>query len=237
MRGRKSAQVTEKIAALYARVSSVEQAESGHSLRAQTSRLKAYALGTERVISEEYVDDGYSAGNIRRPALQRLLDDVKQGRISAIFVTKLDRLSRSLSDLLELVRLFEKHNVALVSASESVDTSNAAGRMMLQLLGSFAEFEHQRGGERTREVLADRRLRGKVYSRVAPFGYARLNDELREDVREQQALATMRLMRSDGASYRQIASWLTENGYQAKGAAWYGSSVRAILTSAMNATI
>jgi site-specific DNA recombinase len=105
MRGRKAQIVTDRKAVAYLRVSTQEQAANGSSLEAQRNRLQALAIGTERRIDDTYCDDGYSAGSLRRPALQRLLSNIRSGAISALHVTKLDRLSRSLADLLELVHL------------------------------------------------------------------------------------------------------------------------------------
>lgn len=101
MRGRKAQIITERKTVAYLRVSTQEQAANGSSLEAQQNRLQALATGTERHISEVYRDDGYSAGSLRRPALQRLLADIRSGTISALYVSKLDRLSRSLADLLD----------------------------------------------------------------------------------------------------------------------------------------
>ena len=100
---------------------------------------------------------------------------------------------------------------------------------MLSMLGAFAEFERARISERIADVAFDLRSRRQVYSRYAPFGYKRLGSELVPDPTEQAALTTMRRMHDDGASYRQIAAWLTETGVQPKGQAWYASSVRDVL--------
>lgn len=238
MRGRKARIATEdRRIAGYVRVSHAEQVENGHSLEAQRNRLSAYAAGTERELNEFYCDEGYSAGTLRRPALQRLIVDVKAGLIGTIMVSKLDRLSRSLIDLLDLVRLCEKHDVALVSASESIDTSTPAGRMMLQLLGVFAEFERGRISERIADVLADKRQRGQVYSRNVPFGYRRLGSELVADDKQQAELAIMKRMHGEGASLRQIAAYLNGKGVRTNngGKKFYAQTVKQILSSRASA--
>lgn len=234
MRGRKAVPaVALRRRAGYCRCSHIEQVEGGLTLEVQQSRLRAYAVGTGTTLDDFYIDAGISAGTMKRPELQRLLEAVSRGEIEAIYVTKLDRLSRNLSDLLEMVRLFDRHCVSLVSASESIDSSGAAGRMMLQLLGVFAEFERGRTSERIREVLGERRRVRKAYSRCTPFGYTRFGDKLVENEQQQSALADARRMKADGASLRQIAKRLTELGVCTNngGKQWYAETVRQILFS------
>jgi len=235
MRGRKGKVHRERIAVAYVRVSTREAAQEGHSLAAQESRLRALAQGQGTELGHVFVDAGFSAKNLKRPAVRELLAAIERGEVSALYVTKLDRLCRSLVDLLGIVRLCEKHNVALVSASEAIDTGSPAGRMMLSMLGAFAEFERARISERIADVAFDLRSRRQVYCRHEPFGYKRNGSTLVSDPQEQAALVTMRRMHNDGASYRQIAAWLTETGVKSKGQAWYASSVRDVLRSRMNA--
>ena len=181
------------------------------------------------------IDGGFSARSLKRPAVRDLLASIERGEVEAVYIAKLDRLCRNLADLLAIVKLCERHDVALVSASEHIDTGSPAGRMMLSMLGAFAEFERARISERIRDIAFDKRQQRKVYSRNTPFGYWRDGGDLREDAREQSALATMRKMQHDGASLRQIAAWLTKQGYEPKGAEWYAASVKAVLESRMNA--
>jgi site-specific DNA recombinase len=235
MRGRKAKVYCEKVPMAYARVSTREQSTEGHSLAAQEARLRSLAQSQGVELGRVFVDAGYSAGTLKRPAVRDLLAAIERGEVSALYVTRLDRLCRSLADLLGIVRLCEKHNVALISASESIDTGSPAGRMLVSMLGAFAEFERARIAERIADVAFDLRSRRKVYCRHQPFGYKRDGSTLVPDARQQAALATLRHMHSEGASYRQMAAWLTENGIQPKGRAWYASSVRDILRSRMNA--
>ncbi len=235
MRGRKSKVHHERIAAGYVRVSTREQTTEGHSLGAQESRLRALAAGQGVELGRVFVDAGYSAGTLKRPAVRELLAALQRGEVTALYVTRLDRLCRSLADLLAIVKLCEKHAVALISASEAIDTGSPAGRMMLSMLGAFAEFERARISERISDVAFDLRSRRQAYCRYEPFGYKRQGADLVLDSTEQAALVTMRRMHDDGASYRQIAQWLTENGIRPKGQAWYASSVRDVLRSRMNA--
>jgi site-specific DNA recombinase len=235
VRGRKSKTEQVRIAAGYVRVSTREQSTEGHSLAAQETRLRTLAAAQGVELGRVFVDAGYSAGSLKRPAVRELLAAIERGEVSALYVCKLDRLCRNLADLLGIVRLCEKHSVALVSASEAIDTGSPAGRMMLTMLGGFAEFERARISERIADVAFDLRTRRQVYCRHEPFGYKRDGSTLVSDAVEQSALVVMRRMHDDGASYRQIASWLTENGVKPKGQAWYASSVRDVLRSRMNA--
>jgi site-specific DNA recombinase len=238
MRGRKARrEETQRMTVAYIRVSTVEMAESGHSLAAQKNRLQAFAIGTDRELGVTFEDDGYSAGSLKRPALQSLLTAIENNGVASVLVTKLDRLSRNLADLLQLVRLFERYDVALVSASEAIDTGTPSGRMLLQLLGVFAEFERGRIGERTRDVLSDRRRQRKVYSRNTPFGYRSEGELLVRDREQQLALEMAGKMFSDGASLRMIAAALTDSGVKPNGGGsrWWPESVRQILRSRMSA--
>jgi site-specific DNA recombinase len=236
MRGRKSKIERERIAAAYVRVSTREQSTEGHSLAAQETRLRSLAESQGVALGRVFIDAGQSAGTLERPAIRELLAAIERGEISALYICKLDRLSRNLEDLLGIVRLCKNHNVALVSASEAIDTGSPAGRMMISMLGGFAEFERARISERIADVAFDLRRQGKVYCRHAPFGYRRDGKTLLAHPMEQAALATMRQMHANGASYRQIATMLTERGVQPKGRAWYAASVRDVLRSRMNAT-
>lgn len=140
--------------AIYIRVSTDEQALKGNSLAEQEERLRAYchAMELEGVI-EPFIDDGYSAGSMKRPALTRMLKMARNNELSMVIITKIDRLCRNLKDLLLLVDELDEIQCGFASAGERFDTSTAAGRMVLQILGAFAEFERGRNRERVRENL------------------------------------------------------------------------------------
>ena len=135
MRGRKSKVSRDRIAAGYCRVSTREQSVDGHSLGAQESRLRSLALGQGLSLGRVFVDAGYSAGTLKRPAVRELLAAIQRGEVSSLYVCKLDHLCRNLADLLGIVKLCERYDVALVSASEAIDTGSPAGRMMLSMSG------------------------------------------------------------------------------------------------------
>ncbi|MDR7319677.1 site-specific DNA recombinase [Brevibacillus nitrificans] len=157
--------------ALYCRVSTDEQAREGVSLDEQQERLKAYcrAMGwNEDVVL--FIDDGYSAKSTERPQLTKLLSEIKEGNVSKIMVTKLDRVSRRLLDLLMLIDLFMEYNVAFISISESFDTNTPSGRLTLQVLGAVAEFERERIRERVFENMHHAANQGKWLTQ-SPYGY------------------------------------------------------------------
>lgn len=102
-----------------------------------------------RLISKHYDDCGFSGGNMNRLALQELFDDIKAGNVDMVVVYKIERLSRSLFNLSKIVELFDKHGVSFVSVTQSFNTSNSSGRLMLNILLSFAQFEREITGEKS----------------------------------------------------------------------------------------
>jgi DNA invertase Pin-like site-specific DNA recombinase len=216
----------------YARVSTDEQASQGVSLAAQEARIRAYAVAQARELDEMIVDAGQSAKTLQRPGIARILAAIRAGEIEALIVLKLDRLTRSTRDLADLLELAAKHDVALVSLSESLDTSTAAGRMVVSMLGVVAQWEREAISERTAAALGHKRAQGKVYGST-PFGYRREGDRLIPEPVEQDALAEMIRLDRAGASYREIARMLETRGILARkgGSTWHACSVRSVLRS------
>lgn len=219
--------------ALYARVSTEDQAREGVSLEAQVARLRAYCEamrpGEEvRVVIEQ----GVSAKSLDRPALAELLADCKAKRVSTIVCLKLDRLTRSVRDLADLLDLFEKCGVALCSLSESLDTSTASGRLMLNLLASVSQWEREAIAERTSFALAHKRRVGLVYG-PTPFGYRRVGNALVRDDEQYAVLQKIREMRAEGQSLRRVVAWLNENGVKTPrgSSTWFVNTLHQVLTS------
>jgi len=162
--------------AVYTRKSSEEGLDMDfNSLDAQRESCEAY-ISSQRaegwsLVSDRYDDGGFSGGTLDRPALKRLLADVKAGKIDVIVVYKIDRLSRSMLDFLNLVELFERHGVTFVSVTQSFNTKDAMGRMALNILVTFAQFERELIGERIRDKVAASRRRGKWMGGWTPLGY------------------------------------------------------------------
>ena len=136
---------------IYVRVSTEEQAQEGYSIRAQEEKLRDYARIKDWLVYKIYIDDGISGKNITdRPAIIEMIEDVKNGNIKNVLVFKIDRLTRSVADLISLVELFNGHECAFNSLTESIDTHSATGRMFIKILGIFAEFERENIAERAR---------------------------------------------------------------------------------------
>lgn len=160
--------------AAYVRVSTNAQAEEGYSIDIQTEKLKTYI--TQIVGSNNYklyVDDGYSGSTLDRPAMQRLIADVKDNKIKGVYVVKLDRLSRSQKDTLYLIEdVFLSHDVFFMSLNESFDTSTPFGRAMVGILSVFAQLERENIFERTRGGMQKRVESGLwMGGGRVPFGY------------------------------------------------------------------
>lgn len=219
--------------AIYGRVSTDEQAREGISLDEQRERLRAYcrAIGWTGDISE-YIDDGYSAKNMERPALQQLLHDVGEHSVSKLVVTKLDRLSRRLIDLLQLIELVTKHNVSFTSTTESFDTDTPSGRLTLQVLGAVAEFERERIRERVVENMRYA-ARGGKWLTQHPYGYRIEDKEL--VVYEPEARHVRRIFSlylNDGLGYFAIAKRLNEEGLPSRNnKEWSIRAIKLLLTN------
>src|SRR6266849_3124113 len=129
-----------------------------NSLHAQREGCEAYIRSQHgegwRLIETAYDDGGLSGGTMERPALRRLLDDIAQGRIDTVVVYKVDRLTRSLMDFAKIVELFDRHGVSFVAVTQQFNTTTSMGRLTLNILLSFAQFEREVIGERVRDKIA-----------------------------------------------------------------------------------
>src|SRR5206468_11922747 len=162
--------------AIYTRVSTDHGLEQDfNSLDAQHDAAQAYIRSQAHagwtLIRSRYDDGGYSGGSTDRPALQRLLSDVKAGRIDVIVVYKVDRLTRSLADFAKLVELFDGHGMSFVSVTHQFNTTTSMGRLTLNVLLSFAQFEREVTSERIRDKIAASKRKGLWVGGMAPLGY------------------------------------------------------------------
>jgi site-specific DNA recombinase len=162
--------------AIYTRKSTEHGLEQEfNSLDAQRDACEAYiksqaSLGW-RALPQHYDDPAYSGGNLDRPALQRLLKDVDAGRVDAIVVYKIDRLTRSLSDFAKLVEAFDARSISFVAVTQQFNTTTSMGRLTLNVLLSFAQFERELSSERVRDKVAASRRKGKWTGGTVPLGY------------------------------------------------------------------
>ena len=162
--------------AIYTRVSTDQGLEQDfNSLDAQYDASQAYIRSQAHagwaLLRAKYDDGGFSGGNTERPALQRLLEDVGGGKIDVIVVYKVDRLTRSLADFAKLVELFDKHNVSFVSVTQQFNTTTSMGRLTLNVLLSFAQFEREVTSERIRDKISASKRKGLWVGGMAPLGY------------------------------------------------------------------
>ena len=162
--------------AVYTRKSSEEGLEQEfNSLDAQREACEAY-IASQRsegwvVVRDQYDDGGISGGTLDRPALQRLLSDIEDGLIDVVVVYKIDRLSRSLMDFSKLVEVFDRNNVTFVSVTQSFNTTTSMGRLTLNILLSFAQFEREVTAERIRDKVKASRMKGIFMGGTPPYGY------------------------------------------------------------------
>ena len=162
--------------AIYTRVSTDQGLEQDfNSLDAQYDASQAYIRSQAHagwtLVRSKYDDGGFSGGNTDRPALQRLLEDVQAGKIDIIVVYKVDRLTRSLADFAKLVELFDRHGVSFVSVTQQFNTTTSMGRLTLNVLLSFAQFEREVTSERIRDKVAASKRKGLWVGGMAPLGY------------------------------------------------------------------
>jgi site-specific DNA recombinase len=182
--------------AIYTRKSSEEGLEQEfNSLDAQREACTAY-ISSQRsegwvALAGQYDDCGVSGGTLDRPALKQLLADIESGRVDVVVVYKIDRLSRALMDFAKLVEIFDRHNVTFVSVTQAFNTTTSMGRLTLNILLSFAQFEREVIGERIRDKIAASRKRGMWMGGVVPLGYQVIARKL---VIEEKEAGTVRMI-------------------------------------------
>jgi len=162
--------------AIYTRKSSEEGLDQDfNSIQAQREAGEAYIRSQAHegwVLAPDHYDDGgFSGGNMERPALKSLMEDVRAGKIDIVVIYKIDRLTRSLTDFARLAETFDQHKVSFVSVTQQFNTTNSMGRLMLNVLLSFAQFEREITGERIRDKIAASKKKGMWMGGPVPIGY------------------------------------------------------------------
>lgn len=168
--------MSKKICAIYTRKSTDERLDMEfNTLDAQREACESYILSQRsegwRASQDYYDDGGYSGGSLDRPALTRMIEDIKSGKINIVVVYKIDRLTRSLADFSKLVDVFDDYGVTFVSVTQSFNTTTSMGRLTLNVLLSFAQFEREVSGERIRDKIAASKRKGMWMGGMAPIGY------------------------------------------------------------------
>src|SRR5881409_3226149 len=193
--------------AIYTRVSTDQGLEQDfNSLDAQYDASQAYIRSRAHagwaLLRGKYDDGGFSGGDTDRPALQRLLGDVSAGKVDVIVVYKVDRLTRSLADFAKLVELFDQHNVSFVSVTQQFNTTTSMGRLTLNVLLSFAQFEREVTSERIRDKIAASKRKGLWVGGPLPLGYHMKGDKIAvvEDEAERVRLIYRRYLELGGVN-------------------------------------
>lgn len=217
----------------YPRVSTEEQAGSGVSLQAQASKIRQYAELHDLELVEMIEDPGASAKSLDRPGLKRVFEYLDSGRADGVVIAKLDRLTRSVADLDRLINWYfgETGGKQLFSVADSIDTRTAAGRMVLNILMTVAQWERETICERTQAAMDHKRVKGERLGTI-PYGFRLGPDgkKLEPFPSEMKVIGLMRLYRDTGLSFRAIARELDSIGIPSRsGSSWASSTIAQLL--------
>jgi DNA invertase Pin-like site-specific DNA recombinase len=224
--------------AIYTRKSTDENLDTDfNSLDAQREAGEAYIVSQREqgwiALRDRYDDAACSGGTLDRPALQRLLRDIEAGKVDCIVCYKVDRLSRSLLDFAKLVEVFDRHGVTFIAVTQAFNTTTSMGRLTLNMLLSFAQFEREVIGERIRDKVAASKQRGMFMGGTPPLGYDVVEKKLVVNPAEADLVreiftrfvasggATTRLARDLNAEGKTTKAWTTKDGTVRAGAAWH----------------
>lgn len=219
--------------AIYARVSTTNQAQEGYSIDGQLSALSSYCDAKGWHVHDTYTDAGHTGSNMDRPALQRLLLDISRKKVDAVLIYKLDRLSRNVRDTLYLAKdIFEANGISFISLSENIDTSTAMGALFLTLLSAIAEFEREQITERMQMGKVGRAKSGKAMSWVVPpFGYDYIDDGYAVNEFEAQLVREMFDYYIKTSSVTALVVKLNDEGHIGKDIDWTYRTVKQTLTN------
>lgn len=225
----------------YIRVSTEEQAKEGISLDTQKDRISAFAHAKGWQLGELYQDEGFSAKNLNRPAVQRLIEAAGNGFFDVVIIYKLDRLTRNVRDLGYLIEdVFERNGIGFTSVQDSFDSTTASGKLILNVLGSVAQWERDIISERTKDSL-QYKLENGEYLGAPPLGFRAEGKDLQKVDQELQVIQRIRELRGNGRkrlSLAGIARRLNQEGWQSKrGGRFYHSTVSYILRNRRYATV
>ncbi len=207
--------------AIYTRKSSEEGLELEYnSLHAQRDAAEAFIQSQKhegwKVIKQAYDDGGISGGHMERPALQQMLGDLKAGKIDVVVVYKVDRLSRSLADFAQMMKVFDNHEVSFVSVTQQFNTSSSMGRLTLNVLLSFAQFEREVTGERIRDKIALSKKKGRWTGGVPPLGYDAEGGKLKINAEETEVVKQCFQLYLESSGLIETVNKLNERGLTTK---------------------
>lgn len=192
-----------------------------NSLDAQEDACKAYISSQTfngwQFTGKVYSDGGFSGGTMERPALKELLADLEEHRFDILVVYKIDRFSRSLCDFTNMTRMFEENHASFVSVTQNIDTSNAMGKMILNVLMSFAQFEREMTSERIHDKVVATRKKGIWIGGLVPYGYQVVDKKLEIEPNAANAVKRLFALYADGVSLPAIAAELESSGAPKKG--------------------
>jgi site-specific DNA recombinase len=207
--------------AIYTRKSSEEGLEQAfNSLHAQREACEAYIMNQRHegwcVIAAPYGDGGFSGGTLERPALQSLLVDIDAGKVDVVVVYKIDRLTRSLFDFAKIVETFDAHKVSFVSVTQAFNTTNSMGRLTLNVLLSFAQFEREITGERIRDKVAASKKKGMWMGGNVPLGYDVEERKLIINTAEAETVRTIFDLYAEHAAVRKVKAEIDRRNLKTK---------------------
>ena len=218
--------------ALYMRVSTLEQVQEGFSLQSQKRKLIAYCEAMGWTVSNIYADEGISGASIsKRPSCSQMLADIKNGMFENVLIVKVDRLCRNTKELLEIVEILQKYNVRLNAVDEKIDYTTDVGKMVLTMLGSFAEFERNRITQRFKEGRTQKVLQGIKSKTSSPlFGYNYENSHYIINHSEAKIVKKVFELALNNVSFHEIARRISADpNYNTKNIVWNPDKVRRIL--------
>jgi DNA invertase Pin-like site-specific DNA recombinase len=207
--------------AIYTRKSSEEGLEqSFNSLEAQREACCAFILSQKHEgwipLATRYDDGGFSGGSMERPALQELLSDIKAGKLDTVVVYKVDRLTRALTDFAKIIEIFDSHSVSFVSVTQHFNTTTSMGRLTLNVLLSFAQFEREITGERIRDKIAASKKKGMWMGGVVPLGYECVDHRLIVNEAEAETVREIFTQYVKLGSVRKLKKFLDQSDLRSK---------------------
>jgi site-specific DNA recombinase len=219
-------------AALYTRVSTEDQAKEGFSLDAQLDRLRSYAKAQGWQVAGEYIDEGHSGRTTKRPQYARMMEE--RANWDTLLVLKMDRIHRNSRNFMAMMDDLRRDHKEFASVTESLDTSTAMGRFVMDIIQRIAQLESDQIGERTYVGMEQKaKVRGGSLGKPAPFGYNYRDDGVLTPNLAEKPLVLGAFSRFHaGASKAEVATWLNEQGSRGRqGAKWTNWSVTQLLTN------